>query len=154
MNLEVICDLLILFIKSPGVNRPLKPDDVRSENLNHTYYRDQINKVANTIKALISGIKRGDTQPELTRESNQKNSRPALKKFLPGIGALILLAVVLYSYLFFSNRNKEFEKSIAVLPFEDLSPQNDKEYFTNGMLEEVLNTLYKIGDLKVPSRVL
>jgi hypothetical protein len=25
------------------VNRPLKPDDSRSENLNHTYYRDQIN---------------------------------------------------------------------------------------------------------------
>jgi hypothetical protein len=27
--------------KSPGVNRPLKPDDSRTENLNHTYYRDQ-----------------------------------------------------------------------------------------------------------------
>jgi hypothetical protein len=66
--------------KSPGVNRPLKPDDVRSENLNHTYYRDQINKVANTIKALITGIKHEDTAPELTREKSQKKSGHIVKK--------------------------------------------------------------------------
>ena len=41
---------------SAGVNRPLKPDDNPEKNLNKTYYRDQINKVANAIKDIIYGI--------------------------------------------------------------------------------------------------
>jgi TolB-like protein len=142
--------------KSPGVNRPLKPSDIRAENLNHTYYRDQINKVANTIKALISGIKLGEKLPEVTRSDHQTKTRPVFLKILSAIAALILLAIVIFSYLHFpirkSNADKEFEKSIAVLPFRDLSPLHDKEYFTDGMLEEVVNNLYKIGDLKVTSR--
>ncbi len=43
---------------SSGVNRPLKPNDDKSENINHTYYRDQINKVANAVKEIITAIKR------------------------------------------------------------------------------------------------
>jgi TolB-like protein/Tfp pilus assembly protein PilF len=44
--------------RASGVNRSLKPKDERSENLNHTQYPDQINKVANAIKEIILGIKR------------------------------------------------------------------------------------------------
>jgi hypothetical protein len=41
-----------------GVNRPLRPkDDDRLDNLNNTVYRNQINKVANAIKEIISGVK-------------------------------------------------------------------------------------------------
>jgi len=43
--------------KASGVNRPLKPNDERVENLNHTYYRDQVNKIANAIKEIICGLK-------------------------------------------------------------------------------------------------
>jgi TolB-like protein/class 3 adenylate cyclase/Flp pilus assembly protein TadD len=42
--------------------------------------------------------------------------------------------------------------SIAVLPFADLSPQKDQEYFTDGLTEELLNVLAKIGGLRVASR--
>jgi len=44
------------------------------------------------------------------------------------------------------------DKSIAVLPFADDSPGKDNEYLCNGMMEEILNQLQKIGDLKVKSR--
>ena len=44
------------------------------------------------------------------------------------------------------------EKSIAVLPFVDLSEKHDQEYFGDGMAEEVLNVLAKIPDLKVIGR--
>ena len=44
------------------------------------------------------------------------------------------------------------DKSIAVLPFANLSPDKDDEYFANGLTEELLNLLAKIGDLKVISR--
>jgi len=43
-------------------------------------------------------------------------------------------------------------KSIAVLPFTDLSPMHDQEYFSDGMAEEILNALAKVKDLKVTGR--
>ena len=47
---------------------------------------------------------------------------------------------------------KRWENSIAVLPFADLSPQKDQEYFCDGMAEELISTLAKIDQLKVASR--
>jgi eukaryotic-like serine/threonine-protein kinase len=43
--------------------------------------------------------------------------------------------------------------SIAVLPFSDLSPHKDQEYFCDGMAEEILNIVSKIESLQVPSRI-
>ena len=42
--------------------------------------------------------------------------------------------------------------SIAVLPFVDLSPDGDQEYFSDGIAEEILNVLTRVGGLKVASR--
>src|SRR5262249_23320724 len=44
------------------------------------------------------------------------------------------------------------EKSIAILPFENLSRDPDNAYFADGMQEEILTRLAKIADLKVISR--
>ncbi len=44
------------------------------------------------------------------------------------------------------------EKSIAVLPFMDLSPQKDQEYFCDGLSEELINSLTHISELRVPAR--
>ena len=44
------------------------------------------------------------------------------------------------------------EKSIAVLPFTDLSPAHDQEYLSDGMAEELLKALAKLKDLKVAGR--
>jgi len=44
------------------------------------------------------------------------------------------------------------EKSIAVLPFENLSGSPENAYFTDGIQEEILTRLAKIADLKVISR--
>ena len=42
--------------------------------------------------------------------------------------------------------------SIAVLPFADMSPEGDQEYFSDGITEELFNTLAKIHELKVLGR--
>jgi serine/threonine protein kinase/tetratricopeptide (TPR) repeat protein len=42
--------------------------------------------------------------------------------------------------------------SVAVLPFADLSPEKDQDYFCDGMAEEILNLLAKVSDLRVSSR--
>ena len=44
------------------------------------------------------------------------------------------------------------EKSIAVLPFENISPSKDDAYFADGVHDEILNNLAKIAQLKVISR--
>lgn len=44
------------------------------------------------------------------------------------------------------------DKSIAVLPFADMSPKKDQEYMSDGMAEELLNVLAKIPELKVIAR--
>jgi TolB-like protein/Flp pilus assembly protein TadD len=43
-------------------------------------------------------------------------------------------------------------KSIAVLPFVDMSPQRDQEYFCEGIAEELINALTKVGELRIASR--
>lgn len=43
-------------------------------------------------------------------------------------------------------------KSIAILPFTDLSPNHDQESFSDGMAEEILNALAHVKDLKVIGR--
>jgi TolB-like protein len=44
------------------------------------------------------------------------------------------------------------EKSIAVLPFVDMSEKHDQEYFADGMAEEIIDLLAKVPDLRVPAR--
>ena len=44
------------------------------------------------------------------------------------------------------------DQSIAVLPFADMSPDRDQEYFSDGLTEELLNLLAKVSGLHVASR--
>lgn len=44
------------------------------------------------------------------------------------------------------------EKSVAVLPFVDMSEKKDQEYFSDGMSEELIDMLTKLPDLRVPAR--
>ncbi len=44
------------------------------------------------------------------------------------------------------------EKTVAVLPFLDMSPGRDQEYFSDGLTEELLNALTQLPELRVSSR--
>jgi TolB-like protein/Flp pilus assembly protein TadD len=48
---------------------------------------------------------------------------------------------------------RKIDKSIAVLPFESLSDEKENAYFADGMQDDILTNLSKIGDLKVISRM-
>jgi len=47
---------------------------------------------------------------------------------------------------------RKVDKSIAVLPFQNLSDEKENAYFADGMQDDILTNLSKIGDLKVISR--
>jgi eukaryotic-like serine/threonine-protein kinase len=74
-------------------------------------------------------------------------------------GLLLMLAVAilaagafLYSFFFVHSSPPPNEKSIAVLPFENLSEEKSSAYFADGIQDEILTRLSKIADLKVISR--
>ena len=71
------------------------------------------------------------------------------------IGVLLLvIAMLLYQRFPFRAEAgaTTSQKSIAVLPFVDLSQAKDQEYFCDGISEEILNALAKVGPLRVVAR--
>jgi len=145
--------------KSAGVNRPLRAnEDHPQDNLNKTYYRDQINKVANVVKEIINAIKKHNQQDgAVSKEvANPKAEGPKKKNLKTKIivSTIILFALILLGYFLIPKSSKpkeQLEKSIAVLPFRNDSPNDSTTYFLNGVMEEILNNLQKISDF---SRVL
>src|SRR5438874_12694 len=70
---------------------------------------------------------------------------------------LLLLGAVVAAFMIVSRRPTTSltaipEKSIAVLPFVDMSAGKDQEYFSDGISEELLNLLAKIPQLQVTAR--
>src|SRR2546421_4088405 len=70
---------------------------------------------------------------------------------------LIAIGVVVSAvggfFLFPRASPRNVEKSIAVLPFQSLSDEKENAYFADGMQDDILTNLSKIGDLKVISRM-
>lgn len=74
-----------------------------------------------------------------------------------GLLAFIAGGAVLVLWLNFAPRDRAKEAaaaqpSIAVLPFVDMSPAKDQEYFGDGITEEILNVLAQLPNLRVPAR--
>jgi adenylate cyclase len=111
--------------QAPGVNRPLTPLDPSDKNSKRTTYRNQVNKVCNGIKEIISGMRSGI--------SNGETGRKQVKNVIPSASVAA-------------------EKSIAVLPFVNMSNDPEQEYFSDGISEEIINTLVQLPNLKVAGR--
>ncbi|MDF1560112.1 MAG: hypothetical protein P1P83_07880 [Bacteroidales bacterium] len=143
--------------KEPGVNRPLRAsEDNPHDNLNHTIYRNQINKVANAVKEIITAIGQHDMKPEEGAARVFIPERTARKNNKTGIiaGSVIALAVIISALLFIPKLlkpEKQTERSIAVLPFKLLSDEPDKQYLADGMMDAITLHLSKLNDLRVMS---
>lgn len=82
-------------------------------------------------------------------------ARMLRKRVVLASAALILATAALALGTWFYQRTRPFrpvERSIAVLPFENLSNDKDNAYFAEGIQDEILTRLSKIGELKVISR--
>ena len=65
---------------------------------------------------------------------------------------LAMSALFVFQPLRIQNASLNPDKSIAVLPFENLSPDPDNAYFADGVQDEILTNLARIADLKVIGR--
>ena len=99
------------------------------------------------------GIKRTDDVAP-----NESISPRSGRKLAAGIAVLAVLAAGLLAYQLFRPGSSTIvqatisDKSIAVLPFENLSDEKANAYFASGIQDEILTRLSKIGALKVISR--
>jgi TolB-like protein len=159
---------------STGVNRPLKPDDNPEKNLHKTYYRDQINKVANAIKEIIyslhpdekkrisktyqvreSAVPRVEKFREIPEATSAPKRMPVKLIILSVILALIVVvSAILVPNLFNKNGNREAsdgipKKSIAILPVSNLTGDGELQYIADGIHVDINTLLGSLSNLIV-----
>ncbi len=112
-----------------------------------------------------SGIERtrptpGDNGPASTYS---RSRRVRLALLLVGLGCAAAMPGLVYFFVWPGVGRRPSEAatagpaapgapSIAVLPFADLSPNHDQDYFSDGIAEEILNALAHVEGLRVPGR--
>ena len=84
-------------------------------------------------------------------------ARPNRRKTFAAVAMAIVAIALIAGSLWYARARRaahaaNITPSIAVLPFADLSPQKDQEYFSDGLAEEMLDSLAKIQDLHVAAR--
>jgi adenylate cyclase len=103
---------------------------------------------------------------EMTPQGMKRTADVSPTEFIPQwskrkFGALIVTVAVIAAGLFVfqltrkpspTNAPSADSKSIAVLPFVDLSPAKDQEYFCDGISEEILDAIAKVEGLRVVAR--
>src|SRR5215510_7511940 len=102
--------------------------------------------------------------PEKFQKPKEIQVAPAARLTSPqkyfAVTALVIAAVAVGGFLLWKQQKPSVptsisaipEKSIAVLPFVDLSQEHDQEYFCDGISEEILDALAKIQGLRVVAR--
>ena len=95
--------------------------------------------------------------PQLPKRFQALKKHRARMRSAGAAAALLALAVIVAGIAMFSRNRVRSplaapEKSIAVLPFENLSSEKENAYFADGIEDEILTRLSKIADLKVISR--
>jgi TolB-like protein len=94
-------------------------------------------------KKLERIIKRALTKSTRDRYESAEDLKKDLKSLGETVGSVTLGKKI---------SAQESKPSIAVLPFRDMSPQKDQEYFCDGIAEELINALVKLEGLRVAAR--
>ncbi len=108
----------------------------------------QVDELLVDLRALRQPVLSGVSKQVLAGTAPQGRTRA----YLYGAGVMVLALIVGYVF-FFPAAVTSDRKSIAVLPFSNLSESKEDEYFSDGLTEDVITQLTKIADLKVISRM-
>jgi adenylate cyclase len=88
------------------------------------------------------------------KDLSTKGLSRQLKWIMASALAIVLMIITAFLIGTFKNQNtfSGSEKSIAVLPFENISNDSLQQYFSDGITEDIITQLSKLADLKVISR--
>jgi eukaryotic-like serine/threonine-protein kinase len=154
------CIAAILTAEPPPLSGVSPHVPLKLESILQKALRKNSDERYQTIKEMLAELRilkgKMETQSSLSETkahaqsilSKAKRSRPRVLVTL----AVALLVAVTVTYFFVAPAPLPNEKSIAVLPFENLSEDKSNAYFADGIQDEILTRLSKIADLKVISR--
>jgi len=163
-----------VFRTASGVNRPLKAkEDHPNDNINKTYYQDQINKTALALKEIMEGLKRekaikvneearhiAPSREIYSKEKRAEKENPvklSKYKLLSGIAILAILiiaAILFYPKIFKRDTLEELRSSgesisVAVMPFQNMTNDTTWNVWQKGIQEILTNSLSYSEELKV-----
>ena len=115
-----------------------------AKNLDERY--EHIGEFITDLAALREGRTSGSAASPI------RHRRRPVRRSLIGIVALVAASAIIITALYIMLWRSETIDSIAVLPLENLSDDEGEEYFVNGMTDELISRLARIGGLKVISR--
>src|SRR5437773_8085982 len=156
------CIASILTTEPPPLSGVLPDVPLKLESILEKALRKNSDERYQTIKEMLADLRilKGELEAEssLPRAKSRAQSIVSkIKRHKRGVlltlaAALLVAAVVAYAFFFVAPAPLPNEKSIAVLPFENLSEEKSNAYFADGIQDEILTRLSKIADLKVISR--
>jgi serine/threonine protein kinase/Tfp pilus assembly protein PilF len=114
------------------------------------------------LQTALRAVKKAlESQSPARAEALRRGARPGRRSWWHGkmsfsmlIGAVVLASAVVGLHFFGPKSPPSFAtaKSIAVLPFDNLSDNKENEYFSDGLTSEVIYELSKLADLRVIAR--
>jgi eukaryotic-like serine/threonine-protein kinase len=145
INAQIPPDLSRLILKCLEKDKQARYADVRE-------LREELEKIERGVPTAARII-----PPEKPATSREITVTFNLKRVLVPSVVVISLAVIGIMVWWLLLKNTPVPKapekpSLAVLPFQDWSPQKDQDWFCNGITEEIINRLSKISELKVTGR--
>jgi len=156
------CIAAILTSEPPPLSAVLPDVPRKLESILQKALHKNSNERYQTIKEVLAGLRilkaKLETESSLSQtksggDSNVSEIKRAKRGVLVAVVAALLAAVAVVCFFFFrAPAPLANEKSIAVLPFENLSEDKSNAYFADGIQDEILTRLSKIADLKVISR--
>jgi serine/threonine protein kinase/Tfp pilus assembly protein PilF len=155
------CIASILKTEPPPLSSVLSDVPLKLESILQKALRKNSDERYQTIKEMLADLRNLKAEREAEGSSPQIKARAEsivrkIKGHKQGVlltlaAAILAVAAVAYSF-FVAPAPSPNEKSIAVLPFENLSQDKANAYFADGIQDEILTRLSKIADLKVISR--
>src|ERR1700719_2430007 len=156
------CIASILKTEPPPLSGVVSDVPLKLESILQKALRKNSEERYQTIKEMLADLR--NLKGELEAESSSPQTKARGESIVSKIkgrkrGVLLTLAAGIlaaaafaYSFFFAAPAPSLNEKSIAVLPFENLSEDKSNTYFADGIQDEILTRLSKIADLKVISR--
>ena len=156
------CIASILTTEPPPLSGVLPDVPVKLESILQKALRKNSDERYQTIKEMLADLRNLKGELEAEGSSPQTKARAEsivskIKRHKRGVlltlaAAILAAAAFAYHFYFVAPAPSPNEKSIAVLPFENRSENKSNAYFTEGVQDEILTRLAKIGALKVISR--
>jgi eukaryotic-like serine/threonine-protein kinase len=156
------CIASILTTEPPPLSGVLPDVPLKLESILQKALRKNSDQRYQTTKEMLADLRalKGELETDSSLPQTKATADSIVSKikrhkrgvFLTATAALLAAAAVARSFFFVAPAPLPNEKSIAVLPFENLSEEKSNAYFADGIQDEILTRLSKIADLKVISR--